>query len=175
MPIKLGNKSIKDIYLGDKKIAKIYLGDKLVYQKGDIAYVIERYTYYPEEAFGQLGNMYVCMVNPTEEEILNELNNVISSGVEDEDYYKSQEHIIIKDNNNMYRGVYSKDSNYNAFRKIHPGTYDYNYYNDIIKHHQVLYFCNQDTTYTYCSIDKYSGTINVDLKKIEFYDSPQQA
>lgn len=32
MPIKLGNKAIKDVYLGSKKIGKIYLGSKLVYE-----------------------------------------------------------------------------------------------------------------------------------------------
>lgn len=35
MSIKLGSKSIMDIYLGDKKIDKIYLGDKLVYQSSN--------------------------------------------------------------------------------------------------------------------------------------------
>lgn len=32
MPIKLGSKSISDVYLGEKKISKIYLGSKLVYE-----------------------------------------------------------------------------------------------------------------------------------------------
>lgn len=45
MPLKLGSKSIKDVYFRDKKLSKIYFGNKLVYQKTNNTFIIKSYIF----------------------------------------------------------------------------------------------------------------------------------